>query len=569
MTFLAISFIAGVLTVLAPCILPLLPVVVGSSVSGRSKATPYIVVGSLALSIILFTFVLKVSTAFIAIPPAFWSYVSGAILAIFGLTLMFPTLWNMVPGIHKLSASSNKALGAGHQKKSFWGDVTVGAALGPVFSTCSPTYFVILASVLPASFALGTAYLLAYVIGLSLILLLIAVLGERFVGKLVKFSDPNSSFKRWLGVLFVVLGLIIMLGIEKKIEAAILDSGFFDVTKIENSLLQKLEEDEQPADLEAQYEAAPYIEITNPSGFVNTEGEPVSIGQYVGEKVILIDFMAYSCINCQRTFPYLNAWHDTYADDGLVVIGIHTPEFAFERDQGNVEDAMQRFGIEFPVVLDNEYGTWKAYGNRFWPRKYLIDIHGNVVYDHIGEGAYEETEMKIQELLRERSAVLGEMQAEFNEVASEALPDNRTPGRSPETYLGSARNKLLANGTAGVSGIQNFVTPDSFERDNYYLGGTWNVLTQSSESVSDATVTYRYYGKEVFIVAESAAEGVIEVWQNGEPVDVQAGADVSNGQARINDSRLYKLIMNEEAGEYLLELKIKSPGVKIFTFTFG
>ena len=196
MTFFAIAFIAGVLTVLAPCILPLLPVVIGSSATGRSKATPYIVVASLGLSIILFTFVLKVSTAFITIPHAFWTYLSGGILAFFGMTLLFPGIWESIPGLSKLTVRSNKLLGSGHKKKSFWGDVIIGAALGPVFSTCSPTYFVILASVLPVSFALGTLYLLAYVAGLSLVLLLIGILGERFASKLTGFSNPNGRFKK-------------------------------------------------------------------------------------------------------------------------------------------------------------------------------------------------------------------------------------------------------------------------------------------------------------------------------------------------------------------------------------
>jgi cytochrome c biogenesis protein CcdA len=241
MTLLVISFVAGVLTVLAPCILPLLPVVIGTSVSGRSKATPYIVIASLSASIILFTFVLKVSTAFITIPQYVWSYIAGGILLFFGLTLVFPSLWERLPGVSKLSAGSNKLVGTGHQKKSFWGDVIVGAALGPVFSTCSPTYFVILASVLPASFLLGTVYLLAYVAGLALVLLLIALLGEKFAGKLSGISDPHGLFKRGVGVLFLVLGILIMFGFDKKIETAILDSGYFDVTEIENRLLERVD----------------------------------------------------------------------------------------------------------------------------------------------------------------------------------------------------------------------------------------------------------------------------------------------------------------------------------------
>lgn len=239
MTFLAISFIAGILTVLAPCILPLLPVVIGSSASGRSKATPYIVVGSLGVSIILFTYLLKASTAFIMVPPEVWTYISGGVLFFFGITLLFPTLWDRIPGMAKLSIGSNKMLGVGYQKKTIWGDVIIGAALGPIFSTCSPTYFVILASVLPASFALGTLYLLAYTLGLSLVLLLIALLGERFASKLSGFSDPHSIFKRLIGVLFVVLGLMIVFGIEKKIETALLDSGYLDITKIEQKLLER------------------------------------------------------------------------------------------------------------------------------------------------------------------------------------------------------------------------------------------------------------------------------------------------------------------------------------------
>lgn len=239
MVFLIVSFIAGVLTVLAPCILPLLPVVIGSSAGGRSKWTPYIVVGSLAASIILFTYLLKASTIFIMVPPEVWTYLSGGILFLFGLTLVFPALWEKVPGLARLSAGSNKLVGSGYQKKNFAGDVIIGAALGPVFSTCSPTYFVILASVLPVSFALGTTYILAYVFGLSLMLLLIALLGQRFIDRLLSVADSRGFIKRGIGILFVVLGLLIATGYEKKIETKILDSGYFDITKIEQLLLEK------------------------------------------------------------------------------------------------------------------------------------------------------------------------------------------------------------------------------------------------------------------------------------------------------------------------------------------
>lgn len=225
---------------MAPCILPLLPVVVGASASGRSKTTPYVVVGSLAVSIIIFTYLLKASTAFIMIPPEVWMYLSGGILIIFGLFLLFPVLWEKMPGINNLSTKSNLLVGEGYQKKSFWGDVLIGAGLGPVFSSCSPTYFIILASVLPASFLLGSAYLLAYTLGLSLVLLLIALLGERFASKLSRFSDSRGWLKRIAAVVFILLGIAIATGYEKKLEVKILDSGYFDVTKIEQFLLEKV-----------------------------------------------------------------------------------------------------------------------------------------------------------------------------------------------------------------------------------------------------------------------------------------------------------------------------------------
>lgn len=565
MTFLAIAFIAGVLTVLAPCILPLLPVVIGSSASGRSKATPYIVVASLAVSIIIFTFLLKASTAFITVPQAFWTYLSGGILGFFGITLLFPKVWESIPGLSKLTVRSNKLLGSGHQKKSVWGDVMIGAALGPVFSTCSPTYFVILASVLPVSFALGTLYLLAYVAGLSLILLLIALLGERFASRLSGVSNPHGWFKRGLGLLFILVGLFIILGLDKQLQTYILDKGFFDITSIEQKLLQDSEESSQsvPAG-----EVKPYVEIKNPSGFVNTNDEPIAIADYVGKQVILLDIMTYSCINCVRTFPYLNAWYEKYRDDGLIIIGIHTPEFAFEKDKGNVERAMEEFGITFPVVLDNEYATWNALGNKFWPRKYLIDIHGNIVYDHIGEGAYEETESKIQELLKERAEVLGASITIDEALAASGIDASKTTSKSPETYFGSARNEYFGNGTKNISGEQTLVMPESIETNTLYLGGQWNFLPQYAQAKQASVVTYKYNAKEVFIVAESETGGTIEVWQDGERVDATAGVDAPAGLVEIKTSRLYRLIKNADPGEHTLELRV-SPEVKLFAFTFG
>lgn len=314
----------------------------------------------------------------------------------------------------------------------------------------------------------------------------------------------------------------------------------------------------------------PYKEIVDPAGFVNTDG--ITIGELVGKKIVLVDFLTYSCINCQRTFPYLNAWYEKYKDQGLEIVGIHTPEFAFEKDIENVRKAMADFGIKHPIVLDNDYATWRAYDNHFWPRKYLIDIHGNIVYDHIGEGAYEATEKKIQELLEERAEVLGEAGIDMGGgLAVSGVPEVQIETRSPETYFGSSRNEYLESGTPGRSGEQTFTLPGRLSANALYLGGTWNIQPEYAESVSGSLVQYHYSAGDVYIVADADTPTAVEVWQDGALVDSSAaGADVNEeGVVMMQESRLYKLIENAGPGEHTLELRIQAPGLRLYAFTFG
>lgn len=240
MVLFIISFVAGVLTVLAPCVLPLLPVIIGGSVSGgkRDPYKAYIITASLAVSVVIFTLILKWSTAFIEISPKVWTSISASILVLIGLAMLFPSAWERLVLKLKLGNAGNRWLAQGTQKKSRAGDILIGAALGPVFSTCSPTYFVILATVLPESFAVGLVYLIAYATGLSVVLLLISILGQKFVSKLDKAADPHGWFKRVLGLLFIFVGVAIYLGADKSFEAFIIEKGIFDITKVENSLLE-------------------------------------------------------------------------------------------------------------------------------------------------------------------------------------------------------------------------------------------------------------------------------------------------------------------------------------------
>ena len=283
--------------------------------------------------------------------------------------------------------------------------------------------------------------------------------------------------------------------------------------------------DKEFSQLGVKSNGKPYVEIVNPSGFVNTDG--ITIKELIGKKVILVDFLTYSCINCQRTFPYLNAWYAKYKDQGLEIIGIHTPEFAFEKDINNVREAMKGYGIMHPIVLDNNYATWGAYNNNYWPRKYLIDINGNIVYDHIGEGAYEETEMKIRELLEERAKLLGTtLENRDNLLVVDSKSNGANNPRSPETYFGSERNEYLKNGVSGKSGEQSFIVPTSYTKNALYLDGAWNIKNEFAETVSESKIIYRYNAKEVYIVAESDVSSVVKVFQDGKLVFDSAGVDV-------------------------------------------
>ena len=442
MTLLIISFIAGVLTVLAPCILPLLPVIVGKSLadSTLSKRKLFVIVTSLGLSIILFTLLLKASTLFIDVPQDFWKWFSGGIIFIFGLISLFPELWEKLSFTAIISNKSNAVMMRGFKKDTIWGDVIVGASLGPIFSACSPTYFVILATVLPVSVPLGVLYLFAFSFGLVVSLVFVALVGQKIVNRLGVVSDSHGWFKRIMGLIFIIVAIGIISGYDKKLQIGILDAGFLDVTKIEQKLLDKNTATSKPTTLNSvsqeattskntevvkdetmakkeipknetnfltvvqkskKYKVAP--DLSTIDGYINTDNLPITISQYKGKKVVLLDIWTYSCINCQRTLPYLNSWYKKYEDKGLVIIGLHTPEFAFEKVQKNVEDAVKRFDIKYPVVLDNDFSTWNAYGNSFWPHAYLIDMDGYIVYDHIGEGGYEETETAIKKALSEKT----------------------------------------------------------------------------------------------------------------------------------------------------------------------
>ncbi|MBI4170378.1 MAG: thioredoxin family protein [Candidatus Aenigmarchaeota archaeon] len=292
-------------------------------------------------------------------------------------------------------------------------------------------------------------------------------------------------------------------------------------------------------------------ELAGIKGWINSE--PLKIEELKG-KVVLIDFWTYSCINCIRTLPYLKAWHEKYKDQGLVIIGVHTPEFEFEKDYTNVKSAVEKYGIKYAVAQDNDYATWRAYKNSYWPRKYLIDKDGNIRYDHIGEGGYEETEKAIMELLQETNTA---MQANKNLTYISSDTELSRIG-TPELYLGYDFARAPLGNPEGFSpeSIVNYKETNITAPNIIYLSGSWKNERDKIIAVNNSRLFLVYKAKDVNIVAGGA--GVVEIFIDSVPA----------GVAVIDSQRLYNIISAPDYSPHLLEIRA-NPGFEIYTFTFG
>lgn len=348
-----------------------------------------------------------------------------------------------------------------------------------------------------------------------------------------------------LGVFFLIVAAIIVLEVSKPKQVSRDDVVELTVDSDDKRVTKK----------NSKHEKAK--EILNPSGFINSS--EFKLADLVGKKVILVDFWTYSCINCQRTLPYINGWYEKYKDSGLEIVGVHSPEFAFEEKMENVQGAVDRFGIKFPVVLDNDFATWQSYKNHHWPHKYLIDIDGYIVYDHIGEGSYEETEKEIQKALEERKTVLS-LDSEISKDIVSVKTEKPSFKQSPEIYFGADRNENFGNVQTRKNGIQDLKLSEVVELNKVYIDGRWNFEDEFAQSVSEeGKIVMRYRGKNVFMVASANDEVQIEVFRDGKSVR----------ELTVKNDRLYKLIEDESSEEHILEIQIKGTGLRMYTFTFG
>lgn len=300
-------------------------------------------------------------------------------------------------------------------------------------------------------------------------------------------------------------------------------------------------------------------ELTGTQQWINSE--PLSIAGLKG-KVVLIDFWTYSCINCIRTLPYIEKWHEKYADAGLVIIGVHTPEFEFEKDYNNVFEAVKRYGLKYPIVQDNNFETWRAFENNYWPRKYMIDANGNIRYDHIGEGDYEETERAIVSLLEEAGSKVS-----MNATDQASDVDFSGIG-TPEIYLGYQFARAPIGNTEGLGTGQviEYKHTEPAAANIVYLEGNWSSSPETAVAHEGAKLYLKYSAKDVNIVAGGNA--TIEVLLDGKSAGPNTGRDGANGMVQIDGQRLYNIISTQDYGTHIVEI-MAQPGFEIYTFTFG
>lgn len=559
---------------MAPCVLILLPVIVGSSLAHDDdkkldRWKPYIISISLGISVLLFTLLLKASTVLIGVDPQVWKSISGGIVILLGLSLLFPLLWTKIIAKTGLENNTNSFLAKASKKSGIAGYILTGAALGPVFAACSPVYAVILATVLPVNLALGLVYMTIYATGLSLALLAIALAGRKLTKRLNFTAKPNGWFRRGLAILLILVGLAVVTGIDKQVQTWILVNVPFNSTKLEEKLIpasSSQPDNSKEKSSSAMFNVKPYDapEIRGINDWINSD--PQTIASLKG-KVVLIDFWTYSCINCIRTQPYLNDWHDKYNDDGLVILGLHAPEFAFEKMPENVRKAVKDAGIKYPVGLDNDFGTWKAYDNQYWPAKYLIDKDGKVRYTHFGEGDYAETEAAIQTLLKENGkAVTESINSDKEELRGQ-------PGQTPETYLGYERGERFMNANQFKADQPvDYKLADDVPENAWSLGGKWQIGKLESVSMSDdAVLRIKANAKEVYLVMNGPSDKTVSLKLNGKPVPAEnAGSDVdAAGKVNLKGAQLYRLIkLPEFQSGALLDITVPK-GTTINAFTFG
>jgi cytochrome c biogenesis protein CcdA/thiol-disulfide isomerase/thioredoxin len=567
------AVLAGAGTALTPCVLPVLPALLSASAAGGRRRPLGVILGLVTTHTLAIVALASVIDG-VGLADDFARTAAVVVLALFGVALLWPRLGLLV----ERALAPLQRLGPTTRGSGFWSGIVVGGALGFLYAPCAGP---ILAAVISLSATQGASadlvvVALAYGAGSAAVLLLIAF-GGRAVVERIRRAGHGPSVQRALGVL--LLGTAVAMAAELDVRfQTVLANEVPTVFSNPTSALERSDaisgrladlrgpsrfDEADPASGLPVLGRAP--DFTGNDSWLNTRGDrPLSLGELRG-RVVLIDFWTYTCINCLRTMPALRAWHERYARDGLVIVGVHTPEFAFERERDNVERAVRDNDLRYPIAQDNEYATWNAWGNQYWPAKYLIDAEGRVRYAHFGEGAYSDTERAIRMLLAEA----GERRLPD---ASEVQPGTAAAAvRTPETYLGTLRADGFA-GSPPEAGRRSYPEPpEGLEPSQFALTGTWDVDGERATAAADAEIHARPVAREVYLVMASrdARPRRVRVLLDGRPIPTNAaGPDVSAGAVTVQRQRLYRLVSLPEVGEHDLKLRMP-PGVSAYAFTFG
>lgn len=549
---LVFAFLAGVFTILSPCILPVLPFILSASTM-KGKYRPLGIIVGLVASFTFFTLALTAIVHATGLSANVLRYIAITLIFIFGLVMLFPSLSDRFARMTTPLANLGQNIQPTTTESGFVGGFIYGIALGLLWTPCAgPILAAITTLVATQSITLGTVSItLAYSIGAGLPMFFIAYGGSKIVQSSRFLSQHSEGLRQFFGGLMVLTSIAIALHWDTILQQQI--SRIIPPVLIEDNAtvkkeLEKLRGqedifsfDETLPGEDKDYGKAP--EITGITNWINSP--PLSLMQLKG-KVVLVDFWTYSCINCLRTLPYLEKWYADYKDDGLVIIGVHTPEFEFEKDPKNVAEAASRLGVLYPVAQDNDYKTWQAYHNHYWPAHYLIDQNGHVRMIHFGEGGYAETENAIRQLLGKAP-----LHMEESKITKRPI--------TPETYLGSDRGKSYTSENSIKSDVPaEYHYTTSLKDDRVGLKGNWKVESEFILSESDESyLDINFLARRVYLVLSGSSDTPIEVTLDGKPYS----------KIQVDEARKYDIVTTTY-GRHNLSLKIPK-GIKAYAFTFG
>jgi thiol-disulfide isomerase/thioredoxin len=432
---------------------------------------------------------------------------------------------------------------ANKPEAGFFNGLFLGALIAIVWTPCAGPILasVIVQTVMQKTTSFSFLVLLAFALGAGIPMLLIAFYGKTLMNSFGFFKTKTQSVRKFLGAI-IIASVVFMIYFENQSAGSI---GPQTEIKTSSGLIN------------GSWFPYPAPPIAGIDAWINSE--PLTINQLRG-KVVLIDFWTYSCINCIRTLPYLNDWYQRYHDKGLVIIGIHTPEFDFEKDLYNVQKAVLRDGIKYPVALDNHFNTWSNYFNIFWPAHYLINQNGRVVYRHFGEGEYAVTENNIRYLLGIK---------DLNTNTKEE-PKTTTLYQTPETYLGSARAQ--SNNSPGLFAdkISNYEFPTTLPINAWALAGKWLVKPDSIVAQqAKASLKIHFNARKVFIVMGSSKPIKVNFLLNGEQIISDKGKDLKDSSVLVDKYSIFEVVSQTQTANGYLQIISDEPGLSIYTFTFG